>query len=310
MAEREGRDARLTFERGVTLSFSSLGKVWFPGRAGGFTKGDVLRHYVRVAPMILPVMADRPLVLKRFPDGINGESFYQQKAPPHAPDGVRVETIEDAGGDRVDRMVGGTLATLLYQVQLGTINVDPWHSRVDSLSFADYSVIDLDPGPRATFERVVEIAMYVKEELDRLGLNGAIKTSGATGLHIFLPLPPKTSTESALLVAQIVATRVALAHPKEATVERTVAERSKSSVYVDYLQNVLGKSVAAAYAVRARPGATVSTPLEWSELTSSLDPRDFTIETVRDRFARVGDLWAAAMKSRNSAAALKGLTKR
>jgi bifunctional non-homologous end joining protein LigD len=140
-------------------------------------------------------------------------------------------------------------------------------------------------------------------------LHAALKTSGASGLHIFLPLPPKTSNESALLIAQIVATRVAVAHPKEATVERTVADRPKSSVYVDYLQNVLGKSVAAAYAVRARPRATVSTPLAWSELSPDLDPRDFTIETVTARFARTGDLWAGAMKTRNTAAAIKGLTK-
>jgi bifunctional non-homologous end joining protein LigD len=255
-------------------------------------------------------MADRPLVLKRFPDGINGEAFYQQKAPANPPQGVRVDTIQDADGDRVDRLVGGTLATLLYQVQLGTISVDPWHARVKTLGFADYTVIDLDPGPRANFSRVVEVAMWVKEELDRLGLRGAIKTSGSTGLHIFLPLPPRTSNEAALLIAQLVATRVAKAHPKEATVERTVSERPKSTVYVDYLQNVLGKSVAAAYAVRARPGATVSTPLAWSEVTPKLDPRAFTIETVPARFARLGDIWAPALAEPNTAATLKALTKR
>jgi bifunctional non-homologous end joining protein LigD len=309
-AEREGRDAHLTLGKGVTLKLSSLDKVWFPGKAGGFTKGDVLRHYIRVEKLILPVMADRPLVLKRFPDGINGEAFYQQKAPANPPNGVRVETIEDADGDRVDRLVGGSLATLLYQVQLGTISVDPWHARVDSLGFADFAVIDLDPGPRAKFERVVEVATFVKEELDELGLNAALKTSGASGLHIFVPVPAKTSNESALLIAQIIATRVAVAHPKEATVERTVADRPKSSVYVDYLQNVLGKSVAAAYAVRARPGATVSTPLEWSELKTSLDPTDFTIETVPARFAKVGDLWAKSLAQKNTAAAIKALTKR
>lgn len=309
-AEAEGRDARLALPGGVRLTLSSLDKVWFPGRAGGYTKGDVLRHYARVEKLILPVMADRPLVLKRFPNGINGESFYQQKAPANPPDGVRVETIEDADGDRVDRLVGGTLATLLYQVQLGTISVDPWHARVGSLEYADYSVIDLDPGPRAKFERVVEVATFVKEELDRLGLRGAIKTSGASGLHIFLPLPPRTTNEAALLVAQLVATRVASAHPKEATVERAVSERPKSTVYVDYLQNVLGKSVAAAYAVRARAGATVSTPLEWSELAATLDPADFTIETVPARFGRVGDLWTPALKLRNTVAALRALTKR
>ena len=309
-AEHERRDAHLTLSRGVTLSLSSLDKVWFPGRAGGYTKGDVLRHYVRVAPFILPVMEDRPLVLKRFPDGINGEAFYQQKAPANPPAGVRVDTIEDADGDRVERLVGGSLATLLYQVQLGTISVDPWHARVKSLGFADYSVIDLDPGPRTKFDRVVEVATWVKAELDRLGLRAALKTSGSTGLHIFLPLPARTSNEAALLIAQLVATRVASAHPREATVERTVSARPKATVYVDYLQNVLGKSVAAAYAVRARPGATVSTPLEWDELTSKLDPRDFTIGTVGERFARVGDIWSLALANRNTSAALKALTKR
>ena len=309
-AEHERRDAHLTLGRGVTLSLSSLDKVWFPGRAGGYTKGDVLRHYVRVAPFILPVMEDRPLVLKRFPDGINGEAFYQQKAPPNPPAGVRVDTIEDADGDHVERLVGGSLATLLYQVQLGTISVDPWHARVKSLGFADYSVIDLDPGPRAKFDRVVEVATWVKAELDRLGLRAALKTSGSTGLHIFLPLPARTSNEAALLIAQLVATRVASAHPREATVERAVSARPKATVYVDYLQNVLGKSVAAAYAVRARPGATVSTPLEWDELTSKLDPRDFTIGTVGERFARVGDIWSLALANRNTSAALKALTKR
>src|SRR5262249_17400741 len=159
-----GRDAFLTLGRGVELKLSSLDKVWFPGKAGGFTKGDVLRHYVRMAPYIAPVMEDRPLVLKRFPDGIDGESFYQQKAPANPPNGVRVETIEDADGDRVERLVGGSLATLLYQVQLGTISVDPWHARVKTLGFADYSVIDLDPGPNANFARVVEVATWVKEE--------------------------------------------------------------------------------------------------------------------------------------------------
>ena len=307
-AEREERDVEVSLPGGGRVGLTSLEKVWFPGRAGGFTKGDVLRHYVRVAPLILPVMADRPLVLRRFPDGINGEAFYQQKAPSNPPPGVRVETIQDADGDLAERLVGGSLATLLYQVQLGTISVDPWHARVTSLDYADYSVIDLDPGPRAQFERVVEVATYVKEELDRLGLHAAIKTSGASGLHIFVPLPSRTTNASALLVAQLIATRVAAAHPKEATVERTVADRPKSTVYVDYLQNILGKTVAAAYAVRARPGATVSTPLDWRELRPSLQPTDFTIETVVSRFARVGDLWNAALKRKNTAAALRSLT--
>jgi len=147
----------------------------------------------------------------------------------------------------------------------------------------------------------------VKEELDALGLNAALKTSGSRGLHVAIPLPPDATWETALMLAQVVATRVANRHPTEATVERSIAARPAASVYVDYLQNVRGKSVAGAYAVRAKPGATVSTPLDWSELTDDLDPRDFTVRTAPARFAEVGDLWKAGLRRRNTAAALRKL---
>jgi bifunctional non-homologous end joining protein LigD len=195
----------------------------------------------------------------------------------------------------------------LYAVQLGAVSLDPFHGRVDALGTADYAVIDLDPGPKASFARVVEVASWVKAELDALGLRAALKTSGATGLHVVLPLPRRTSAESALLLAQLVATRVAAAHPRVATVERTVRARRADAVYVDYLQNIPGKTVAGAYSVRARPGATVSTPLAWEELHAALDPAAFTIRTVPARLAAVGDLWRAAMRERNTARALRSI---
>jgi len=252
---------------------------------------------------VLPVMADRPLVLKRFPNGVAGSSFFQQNAG-EPPDVVRTETIHTQGGSTNLRIVGGDLATLLYTVQLGAISVDPWHSRVQSLDFADYSIIDLDPGPRAPFKRVVEVARWAKEAMDSLGLHGAIKTSGSTGLHIYMPLPPKTPNEAATLVAQIVATRVSEEHPKEATIERWVRSRNAAAVYVDYLQNIIGKTVAGAYSARANPDAMVSTPLEWDELTDDLDPREFTIETAPGRFSEVGDVWSAGMRKKISLRAL------
>jgi bifunctional non-homologous end joining protein LigD len=153
----------------------------------------------------------------------------------------------------------------------------------------------------------VAVARYVKETLDALGLHGAVKTSGASGIHIYLPLPPRTPAEAATLLAQLVATRVATAHPREATVTRAVKARATTSVYVDYLQNIVGKTVAGPYCVRAVPGAQVSTPLDWSELTDDLTPAAFTIETVPPRLAERGDLWAAAMKKRNTAAVLRSL---
>jgi bifunctional non-homologous end joining protein LigD len=300
--EKKGGDGSLDFGRGQTLKVSNLDKVFFPKEK--YTKGDVMRYYTRIVDFILPTIQDRPLVLKRFPNGINGESFYQQKASETTPPGVRVEIIKTGGGEKQPRIVGGDLLTLLYTIQLGAISVDPWHSRVESLEYADYTIIDLDPGPRANFGRVVQVARWAKEVIDGFGLNAAIKTSGSTGLHIYLPLPPRTPNEAATLVAQMIATKVADAHPKEATIERFVKARGAATVYVDYLQNIQGKTVAGPYCVRAKPGATVSTPLKWTELTDDLDPRDFHLGNAAERFEKIGDIWNEAMRKKNSLQAL------
>jgi len=299
--EKSGKTGTVRIAPDVTLDVTNLGKVFFPKEK--LTKGDLMRYYVKVAPFMLPVMNDRPLVLKRFPNGVTSEAFFQQNAG-EPPPVVRTETIHTQGGSTNVRIVGGDLVTLLYTVQLGAISVDPWHARVQSLDHADYSIIDLDPGPRATFQRVVEVARWAKEAMDSLGLHGALKTSGSSGLHIYLPLPPDTPNEAATLVAQIVATKVSEQHPKVATIERSVKARGATTVYVDYLQNIIGKTVAAAYSARANPDAMVSTPLEWDELDETLDPRDFTIQNAPERFAEVGDIWSAHMKKRNSLRAL------
>jgi len=300
--EDAGGDGTLDFGGGKTLKISNLDKVFFAKEK--YTKGDVMRYYTRIEDCILPTIRDRPLVLKRFPNGIDGESFYQQNASETTPSEVRVEVIEAAGGEKQRRFVGGDLLTLLYTIQLGAISVDPWHSRVGSLEYADYTIIDLDPGPRANFARVVQIAHWAKEVIDGFGLHAAIKTSGATGLHIYLPLPPKTPNEAATLVAQMIATKVADAHPKEATIERSVKARGAAMVYVDYLQNIQGKTVAGPYCVRAKPGATVSTPLRWTELKDELDPHDFHLGNAAERFEKTGDIWNEAMMKKNSLRAL------
>jgi len=301
--ERDGGDGTVTIARGAQLKVTSLGKIYFPNDE--FTKGDVMRYYARVAKMILPVIADRPLVLKRTPEGITGETFFQQKPPEHAPSVVRIENVLSDEGVSQPRITGGDLATLLFTVQIGCVSVDPWLSRIGSLDAMDYAILDLDPGPRATFDRAVEVARWVKEELDAHGLHAALKTSGSRGLHIAIPLPLRTPYETGVLLAQLIATRVAEAHPREATVERSVKARPPAAIYVDYLQNVKGKSVAGAYCVRAKPGATVSTPLEWKELRSGLDPREFTIETIPARVVKLGDIWGSALKRRNSATAIR-----
>jgi len=300
--EKRGGGGTLDFGSGKKLSVSNLDKIFFP--KDRYTKGDVMRYYARIADFILPTIQDRPLVLKRFPNGIEGESFYQQKASETTPPVVRVDIIETDGGEKRPGIIGGDLLTLLYTIQLGAISVDPWHSRVQSLEYADYTIVDLDPGPRANFARVVQVARWAKEVIDGFGLHAAIKTSGSTGLHIYLPLPPKTPNEAATLVAQMIATKVADGHPKEATIERFVKARGAATVYVDYLQNIQGKTVAGPYCVRAKPGAPVSTPLKWSEVTDKVDPRDFHLGNAAERFEKVGDIWNEAMRKKNSLRAL------
>jgi bifunctional non-homologous end joining protein LigD len=304
LTEIEERRGEGTIELGGNqkLKVSNLDKVFFP--KAKYTKGDVMRYYARIADFILPTVKDRPLVLKRFPNGIDSESFYQQKASETTPPEVRVEEITTDNGDKQARYIGGDLLTLLYTIQLGAISVDPWHSHVPTLEFADYTIIDLDPGPRANFQRVVQVARWAKEVIDDFSLHAAIKTSGSEGLHIYLPLPPRTPNEAATLVAQVIATKVAGAHPKEATIERMVKARGAAMVYVDYLQNIQGKTVAGPYCVRAKPGATVSTPLRWTELDDDLDPRDFHLGNAAERFVKIGDIWKEAMKKKNSLRAL------
>jgi bifunctional non-homologous end joining protein LigD len=304
--EHSGGTGSLRGASGTTLAISSLDKVLFPEQ--GYTKGDVMRYYARVASVILPVMAGRPLVLKRSPAGLSGTMFFQQNAPRDVPAAVRTAAIERKAGDVRTRIVGGSLATLLYTVQIGCISVDPWHSRVRSLDTADYAVLDLDPGPHTPFSRIVEVAQTIKAELDTLALAAGLKTSGSRGLHIVLPLPRGASYDTAALLAERLAQRVVDARPDLATVERSLDARPPGTVYVDHLQNARGKSLAAAYCLRARPGATVSAPLAWSELTADLDPAAFTIHTMPRRIETLGDLWGSAMRGRNTRRNVRAVT--
>ena len=189
--------------------------------------------------------------------------------------------------------VGGALKTLLYMAQLAAISMDPWFSTMDDWTTADQVAIDLDPQPGATFSQILDVARWVHDELDRLKVPGFPKTSGSEGLHIFIPLPPGTSYEAGMLFCQIIATIVAAKHPKVATVERMVRRRKDGTIYVDYLQNIPGKTLACAYSARASAFAGVSTPLTWKEVDGTTTPQDFTIKTIEARVKKVGDLWAA-----------------
>ncbi len=295
------KDGTIELPDGNRVGVTNLAKVFWPKEK--LTKGDLLRYYATVAPFILPAVHDRPLVMKRFPDGVEGPAFYQQrKQKEKPPPGVRIEKLRDdldpIAEPGVERFVGGSLITLLYMTQIAAISQDPWFSRVQSPLDADYVALDLDPGEGTPFSSVLDVARWVRDELESLKVPAVPKTSGSRGVHVYIPLPANTSYESGQLFCQIVATVVASKHPKIATVERKVKARGRGTVYVDFLQNILGKTLATAYSARASDYAGVSTPLTWKEIDEGLDPRDFTIVTAPARFTEVGDLWARLRTSK------------
>ncbi len=277
-----------------TIDVGNLNKPLWPKLK--LTKGDLMRYYVQVAPYLLPVVRDRPLVMKRFPNGVESDAFYQQRAPDEVPAGVRAQRIS-VDDDVPARLVGGNLATLVHMVQLAVISQDPWFSRAQSPEQMDFAAIDLDPMPGASFARVRDVARWVRDELDGLGIAGWLKTSGSRGLHVYLPLGPGTSFESGMLFCQLVASFIVKKHPEATTVERTVNRRDPASVYIDCLQNVTGKTLACAYSARASDYAGASTPLGWDELDERLDPRAFTIRTLPERLRQIGDLWAGLRRA-------------
>ena len=291
--EARGGDGVVTLPDRVRLEVGNLDKVFWP--ATGITKGDLMRYYVWAAPYILPALADRPLVMRRFPNGVEGRAFYQQRPPEPAPPGVRVARLP--GDTEVpSRLIGGSLASLLHMTQMAVISQDPWLSRVPSVDFADHVALDLDPMPGVPFATVLDVARWVHDELERLGTPSMPKTSGAEGLHIYIPLPPGTEFEAGRLFCEIIATIVADKHRRVATVQRAVRGRGRT-VYLDYLQNIRGKTLATAYSARATPLAGASTPLTWDEVHAGVDRRDFTIRTLPDRVRKTGDLWAQLRRS-------------
>jgi bifunctional non-homologous end joining protein LigD len=297
--ERGDGDGNIDFGRGKKLHVSSLAKEYFPKI--GATKGALMRYYAHIWPLLQPHIDGRPLVLKRYPDGVGSAMFFQQNAGPHVPDGVRVETLKTVEEGPKPRIIGGDLLTLLYTVQLGAIEVHPWLSRLPDVEAADRCLIDLDPGDDVPFSSVVALARDVREIAQHCGLPMALKTSGSSGIHLVIPLPPRTSYDVSAQLALLIARAAAAHRPELATVERSIRERPKGTIYVDPLQNARGKSMACAYSVRAKEDATVSAPLRERELTARLRTSAFTLRTMPARVARTGDLWGEALSERPSA---------
>ena len=290
--EDSRRDSVIDLPNGGKLAVTNLSKIFWPSQQ--FTKGDLVRYYVEVAPFILPAIADRPLVMKRYPNGIRSKAFYQHQVS-RVPPGVRVEQVVPSSQDA--QIAGGDLMTLLYTAQLAAVSQDPWFSRVQSPQYPDYVALDLDPMPGVPFAGVLDVARWIRDELQRLDATGFAKTSGSEGLHVYIPLPPGTPYEAGQLFCRIVATLVAQKHPKSATLERSLAARGNRT-YIDFLQNAPGKTLASAYSARASEYAGVSTPLSWTEIDKGVRREDFTIKSVPARLKERGDLWAALRQSK------------
>ncbi len=288
----------------LPFELTHLDKVFFP--KAKYIKGDMIAYYESVAGYILPYLKDRPHSLNRMPNGIKGESFYQ-KNNEHLPDWVPfVDIFSESNNKNLHWMVGGELHTLLYMVQLGCVEINPWNSRVGHLDNPDWIVIDLDP-EGVSFKGVIEVAKTVHEVCEEWGIANFPKTSGKTGIHIYIPMKAKYSYEQAKNLAHLIAIEVNNRQPKLTSVER-MPDKRKNKIYVDFLQNREGQTLAAPYSLRPTPDATVSTPLHWDEVVPSLKPTDFTIKNTTTRLKRVGDLWKPVIgKSIDLKAVLKRL---
>ena len=292
------------------VRLTNLDKLFWPDE--GITKGDLIAYYRDVAPALIPHLKDRPFTMKRYPDGWKGKFFFQKDAPKHMPDWIPTAQFEASTRDRPPKrrlidfpLVNDELA-LLWMVNMGCIDMNTWYSRVDKPSRPDWILFDLDPSPDVGFPETVRVALLIKETLDLLELTSFPKTSGSEGIHILVPVARRHTYAQTRELSEIVAGAIARAHPGLATTEWTKAKRR--GVLIDSNQNGEGKTIASVYSVRPKPGAPVSTPLRWDEVSESLDPASFTMDAVLDRVARDGDLFAGVLTTSQSiAAALKKL---
>jgi bifunctional non-homologous end joining protein LigD len=275
------------------LRLSNLDKVFFPDE--GYTKGDLIQYYASVAPVLLPHVAERPLSMNRFPDGIKGSSFYEKRAPGHQPDWMRTVPVEsDSQGGIIDFLVADNVEGLMWFANMGCIEVHPFHSRADNLGMPDYAIFDFDPADGSEWGQVVAGGELLKVALGQLGLKGYPKLSGSKGLHVYVPLEPVHPYERVRRFVGEVGSYLASANPDDLTMEWDKPKR-KGKVFVDHNRNANGQTVAAAYSVRPRPGAPVSVPLTWDEV-STVKNGEITIANLWERIQKHGDLFEPVLK--------------
>lgn len=272
---------------GEHVSLTSLDRVYWTDEK--ITKFDLLCYYIEMSPYLLPYLKDRPAILQRWPRGINAPMFFQQDLE-SAPRFVKSVRLTNQEGRELDYGVYTTTGSLLHFVNLGTIEQHPWHSTVKKLSKPDWIALDLDP-KKAPWENVLQVALITRQVCDELGLQAFPKTSGSSGIHIYLPLKPTNEYERVAEFAKLLAGEIARRVPEIATVERSLAKRKPDQVYVDWMQNARGKSLASVYTTRARPKATVSMPLTWKQIEKGVKISDFTLKNVPALCRKSGDLW-------------------
>ncbi len=296
---------------GRELKLTSPDKVLFP--EDGITKGDLFEYYDKVADAILPHLRDRPFTFKRYPYGIEGDVYFQKQVPKGAPDGVETRQFtthpREGGARQVDFVIVNSRTPLLWAVQMNCIDMNAWYSRTDKPQRPDYVVFDLDPpDERDGFTMAIEVAHLIRELLDELELPGYVKTSGADGIHVLAPIQRRATFEETYAFAEAASRLLEARHPGLVTTEWL--KKKRSGVLVDHRQNGAGKTIASVYSVRPKPGAPVSTPLRWEELTPDVRPRDFTMEVALQRVAELGDLFAPVLEEpRSLAAAARRLSK-
>ena len=289
------RDAVVEID-GHSVSLTNLEKLFWPQL--GITKGDLLRYYVAVAPVLLPHLRDRAMVMKRYPNGANGKCFFMKRAPSPRPDWIETCAIEHGSRSIIDFPMVQDLASLLWVVNLGCIDLNQWYARCDDVNRPDYLHFDLDPVVGATFARVRESALLVREALEALGMNVFAKTTGSSGIHLYVPIVRGPLQKQLWTFAKELARVMESRAPKLVTAEYRIAQRPRGRVLVDYNQNAWGRTLASVYSPRPTPKAAVSTPVTWTEVEKGIEIEDFRIDNVPARVKEFGDLWKPVLATR------------
>jgi bifunctional non-homologous end joining protein LigD len=282
--------------QGREVTLTNLDKPFWPEL--GITKGALIQYYADVAPVLLPHIKGRAMVMKRYPHGAHGDFFFMKRAPSPRPDWIRTCRIDHDSGNVIDFPVIDDVASLLWVINLGCIDLNQWYAKCDDVDRPDYVHFDLDPGPGAEWEHVLECGRIVRDALQTLQMPPLVKTTGSKGLHVYVPIVRGPVQKEVWTFAKALAVELAARNPKLMTAEYKVAKRPHGRVLVDYNQNAWGRTLASIYSVRPRPMATVSTPVTWKEIDKGCRIEDFRLDNVRKRIDKLGDLWKPLLQSR------------